>query len=1649
MTEHKVRIFVSSPSDLEHERALVKDVIEALAQEYLPYFSLQAVLWEEEALTAAQSFQAGLLRPSECEIVLVMLWTRLGTPLAEDPYEGMTGTEWEFVDAVRESARTGTPEVLVYKKTAPRMVDVNNAEATREALADRHRLEEFFRTHFFNPDGSFRRAFRQFGNDRSFRELLETQLRKLLNRRISAERRLASDAADWRGSPFRAGAPFEVVDDRVFTGRETETRELVTRLETLQGSGRGLLLLSGPSGVGKSSLIRAGLLPRLIRPFLFPGIAGCRWGFVDLDDRDPIEALAVALAAPGLLGPALDAFGLDVARLTRLLVSEPEVAADQLLAALAQLADDPASRSDGANGRLQLAIIVDPLDRLFTESMRGASRTRSFFKALVLLAARDDVWVISSLRSDYLRHLGELPELAALLDEQSWFRLEPPPAARIRQVIEIPARVAGIEYEGMAGGGRGLVEALESEASLLEHWPAVLEPLLDELYGRARDGSGTGESTRNPPLTLADYRRVGGLSGSLLRRADALWEALDPETRDALPVLCRSLIALEGGGTSALGARRGDLLTLTRHPAVGRLVESLIEARLLVAEGVADPSARLGCTQEAPRLMDDLRRIMIQTGEEWRERLRSRRGIVGRDVSVPSDGVFEVAPDPAITSAEVERGEDPDAVPVLHWEDYRALASFIHPALFERWSPIRDWVADPSNRRDLILRYQISRQARLWRRTDCNREYLLGEAGYAAARRFADAYGEELEPLEQELLEHSHQHLVLQRRRNRWARLLGLTLAALLVLATGAAFWAWDASREATLNLQRSLLKAADLAVRQGNTPEAVRLALNAGPYLPEAATDTLSRAFTTNRMIAMVHSEVMAGDQPLPPAFRDDGERLVTQSRGDGAQLWALRGLSYQPEARLFGPRTPIHSVRFIGSAEPQTILGIGEAGVWRLPAEPGRPPDWSCGARSDSPIALDRDGRFLAISHAAPQDRYAVCLLDLGRPGAPLWDVPVHASEVRSIAFAPDGELLVTASRDGTARVLETRTGTERVVLPTGGSLGRPANDARFDPAGRRISVASADERIRVYDLDGSELAELGVIERDGRRIRIHKSAVREAVFSPGGQYLIAGDDAGQVVRWDLESRNAEVLGHHDLSVEHVRVSPGMDDEDREPLVLSASLDKTARLWGLLSGKEVAVFSHDAAVTDARFSSDGRRVLSYSDPDGSARLWSVKPTETLAFHLPSVDHVWHLAMAETPAAATGSPDAGTTESGSGSVMLATAAFDGRVEVWQYDRRDDAPPPVRIRTLRGHEGRVRRVAFSPSADRLASAGHDGTARVWNLSSGGGCRLEVSADGSPCSPDSGRSCPSVHQALFAPDGRWLITTSSDLAEPVRFWDTLACAPLDGAPGWGEGGSAVQAAAVSEGLDGTTLVATGDDGGGVRIMRVDSTGGWAPVCAAQWHTKVVTDVAFSRNGRWLATSSEDGSAALVGLTDGGCASPRYLEPQAGILYSVAFAPESQALVTASLNAKAQVWALDGSLLANLVGHKDRIYAAKFSPDGRWILTASRDGAVRIWMRPTRPSPLPEESFLTLDGDLGGVAYADFSPDGHTIGAAYWENATLLWRLWTEEVKPERRLETIWGRDRARLALIREAARFKAENRLDRRELEISDAVPSIE
>mgnify|MGYP001809651170 CR=1 FL=1 len=1602
MTEPSVRIFVSSPSDLEHERALVKDIIGALSEEFRPYFGLQPVLWEEEALTAAQSFQAGLVPPSACEIVLVMLWSRLGTPLADDPYGGMTGTEWEFVDAVEASARHGSPEVLVYKKIAPRLVDINDTEAVGAAVADRGRLDVFFRTHFFNPDGSFRRAFRQFDNDFAFRELVETQLRKLLNRRLSAERRFAAGLLDWQGSPFRPASPYGFGDERIFTGREIETRELVARLDAMRGAGRGLLLLTGPSGVGKTSLLRAGLLPHLARPFLFTEIGGCRWCLLEPDARDPLTMLAAALTGAGMLGPALTRDGLDAEQLARSFETAPTLAAEQVQAALMRTASDEQSRSGRRDGKLQLALILDPLDQLLQPPAASAAH-RVFATALIALAARDGIWVVGALGSQHLPALGALPELASALDERGWFTLEPVAHTRIRQVMEIPARVAGLAYEeGGKTSGPGLVEAMESEASRLRHWPHLLEWALDALRQQASAQHGRLDPSQPCRLGARDFETMGRLAGVVLRRADAVWGELDAETRDALPRLCRALVTLDDGPGSRPVARVGDLDSLLRDAATARLVRTLTAARLVVAEGVPDPLARIRCAPLGQGREGRLQRALEQLREEWRARH-------GRTT--------EVLDGPPETAAE--------ARPATAWDDYRAVLSFVHPALFEQWEPVTNWLAAAENRETLRLRHQLGRQARQWKRTACNQEYLLGEAGYAALRHLAHDDGAGLEPLEHDFLQHSWSRLRQQRRRNR--RTLGATLAVLATLAGIAVFAIMDADHEARLNRQRLVLHEAELAIERGNTPRALRLALTAGPDLPQQGSDTLARALSGNRLLALYRAQ--PDTHGGTPVFSSDGERLATVSRDDGVQLWRRDGPHYRRETSLAAPELGIRRLAFVDQETDTFVLGIGGGGMWRLPASPGQPPDWTCGGGEDAVVALDPSGQYLAIAHDGPPPNpvHAICLLDLSRPGAALWDQAQPTDAVRGLGFAPDGKRLVSASRDGRARVMDTLDGRERLLLPRQGPLGRPFSRAIFSPDGRQVAAASVDETIRIYGEDGEEVDVLGAVRRGKRLVRIHQSAIRDIAYSPDGLALVAGDSAGQVVRWDMRSRGAELLGQHDLGVDRVSLSPVADSVRGEFLVLTQSQDKTAWLWTLETGKRLAVFGQDAAVTDARFSRDGKRVMTTARQDGSARLWSLETRDPQSVAMPQEDHVLHLAIAAAP----------DTPGGEGptapSLLVATAAYDGRLDLWRYDRTRSERSPVRLRSFEGHDGRVRRVTFSPSTRLLASAGTDGTARVWGLAAEHVCRYQVTSQPGVCRTPDAPDCPNVHQVLFAPDERWLVSTSSDAEQPLRLWDTDTCAALPAPEAFAAVEGAVQSAALAPSADGGAILGLGSDDGTVRLLRLHPSNGWTQVCRWGVHQGAISEVSLSRDGHWLAAASRDGRASLYALPDAAsdqvCEEPRLLDPGAGSLYAVQFAPDSKALVTAAAEATADVWSVDGRQLARLAAHRNRVVSAQFSPDGSWILTGSRDGRLRIWRRPLRVQDTPPTPFLTLDPNLGSLTIARFSPDGHSIAAGYWDNAALLWRIWDEERQPATREIRRWGQDRARSVLLRDAIRLR--------------------
>lgn len=1651
MTDTPVRIFVSSPADVDHERAVVKDIIERLAGEYLPYFELRAILWEEEALTADRTFQAGLTQPQDCDIVLVILWTRLGSPLPQEPYRGMTGTEWEFINAVEASASAGTPEVLVYKKTTPKLIDITDAALAREAIEDRRRLEDFFQSHFFFEDNTFRRAFRSFDNAAVFRELVETQLRKLLNRRISAERRATAGPLQWRGSPFRPDRPFDLSDERVFTGREQEVRQLIQRLEQLASARASLLLLTGPSGSGKTSLVRAGLLPRLTRPFQFAEIETVRACLIDPGTRpaEPLAAIATALCEPTVLGEPLAGFGLDVEALSRLLHHEPQLAAQQLARAIAVSA--PAATSPGG-ARLLLAL--DPLDQALEPA--DPAILRPLAEALRALAEAAPIWVLGVVRSDAVSAISQMPALQPLLDRHGWTEVSPPSPSRIRQVVEIPARIAGIDLDADGSGERDLVELVEADASGVRVWPPLVQAVLDRAYesARARDALNDAGELR---ITATDYRAGGGIEQQVLTRADRVWKDLDGPSQSALPRLGRALISIEGGAGGRATPRYGSLAILRHDPDCARLLERLIAARLVVAEGRRDPLSNIRCEPPDYRLRAELAAIWRQTRSDWRRRWR--RLISGRQ---------RAARDPL---AAEPRGAGPDATPAgdtisparndtaadearQDWRDYRAVASFSHPALVTRWTPLRDWLAQPENRRLLARRFQLDRQAQLWKRTNCNREYLLRDAGCAEADALVAAHGDELEPLEQEFIAQSKAHLALLRRRSYLVRLVGIVLAALVLLSALSAGLAYRAYTDAQANLSRSKLNEANLSITRGNTPQAVALAVSAGADLPQRAVQTLGLAFSSNRLIAMAPSISPQPDAPRVPAFSAEGSHLASFLPGRGPTLLELTHGHFEPILDLTKGDLGLHTLVF----GPDTqAFGIGAGGVWSLPATAGAEADYRCGAAPGHSFALDAARERLALSREHGDGKHGLCVLDLTRRGRIVLERRLDDGPIRSLSFAPGGDALLTASADGRSRLLDLETGAIRLSLPADGPIGRPFNRAVFDAHGERIAIAAADERIRLYTRTGEPIAELSSARIGGREFQMHRSAVRDVAFDPSGAFLVAADDEGQIVRWTLTGAGSEdpgragqrtaerslifdqavVLNSHRLSAGTVRIiQPPARSDLGEGLVLSASLDGTAKLAGLQTGKEIAVLGHDAAISAAGFHADGARVATFSARDHSARLWSVTPVSRLAYTLRHPDHVWYVDMASAPAPIARDGDA---------LLLATAGWDGGVRVWRYGRDDSStgPEPWLMLVDAARKRPVRQVRFSPSGERLASAHYDGTARIVDLvEKRTDCVLQVTAS----------TTGEVYNALIGPGGDWAVTSSNDRSAPVRLYSTVTCEPLQTGDALAHGQSPVEAVALHA-LGDRTLIATGDQAGIVRIIERSADGLWHRRCRAEASVGAVGDIAFSPDGRQLGIAGEADHSALIDLElaaspkqaraagesqqrRDGCGQLTELRGHSGRIYSIAFAPDSAQVVTASLDKTARLWTRTGEPIAILVGHQDRIYRAEYSPDGAWVLTGSRDRSIRIWKRPQheRATVAVLSTFLPLEADYGGVANAIFSPDGHYVAGAYWEDAAILWRLWAEDSEHPVDDSGDWGQDRGDLALVQEAYRFTRENQV---------------
>ncbi len=299
----------------------------------------------------------------------------------------------------------------------------------------------------------------------------------------------------------------------------------------------------------------------------------------------------------------------------------------------------------------------------------------------------------------------------------------------------------------------------------------------------------------------------------------------------------------------------------------------------------------------------------------------------------------------------------------------------------------------------------------------------------------------------------------------------------------------------------------------------------------------------------------------------------------------------------------------------------------------------------------------------------------------------------------------------------------------------------------------------------------------------------------------------------------------------------------------------------------------------------------------------------------------------------------------------LASAGFDGTARLW------DAATGASVRVLRGHQGVVYHLAFSPDGRRLATASWDHTVRLWEVETGA-VRRELRGHRGP-----------VNRVAFRPDGRRLATLANDLT--VRLWDAQTGAPIH-----------------------TFAAAVGP----------------------HWP---MNDLAYSPDGKWLALAGPDPVIRLWDAETG--VEVRQLTGHASVARAVAFSPDGTLLASGDGEVgrgdpgEVRLWDVaSGVCLRTLRGHTEPVYAVTFSPDSTRLVSSGADHTVKLWDLVTG------QEALTLHGHSDAVRWSAFSRDGVRLASAGADQTIRLWDAtrWTDQLPPRLR-QTLAGPPDSRL------------------------------
>ncbi|MBE9059953.1 WD40 repeat domain-containing protein [cf. Phormidesmis sp. LEGE 11477] len=482
---------------------------------------------------------------------------------------------------------------------------------------------------------------------------------------------------------------------------------------------------------------------------------------------------------------------------------------------------------------------------------------------------------------------------------------------------------------------------------------------------------------------------------------------------------------------------------------------------------------------------------------------------------------------------------------------------------------------------------------------------------------------------------------------------------------------------------------------------------------------DTTTRLWNLNG--ELITTLVGHEDWARAVAFSPDGQLLATGSEDKTVRLWSLSGELLRT---LRGHRGWVRSVSF--SPDGTKLAAAGDSNNIRLWAVDGRRLKTFYGHEDCvRAIAFSPDGQRLAS--ASDDQTIRVWTLD-----GQVLEIFKHRSSVHSVAWSGDGRSLVSGGDDDQVRIwqltgptmpmLESHNGIvwsarwqpnadqPRQILSVAGdgnlrlwakdsdlvktiSLHQQgAHSVDWHPAGTQFAIACADYSIQIRQPDGTVLQSL----------HGHGDMVWQVRYSPDGKYL-ASVSSDQTLRlWNQQGQPLKILTEHTNTVWSVSFSP----DGR--YLLSAGEDSTLHLWHVETGLIQKIKGHTGGVWCVAFSPDGKFVAT-GGADGAILLWPVRQL--------SLDRIW---LTPRPIRLQGHRDwVRSLRFSPDGTFLASGSDDSDVRLWPLLPKALQTPSVigeLLPPLTGHEGVVWDVDFDPSGKRLLSAGADGTVRIWNLS---------------------------------------------------------------------------------------------------------------------------------------------------------------------------------------------------------------------------------------------------------------------------------------------------------------------------------------------